>query len=119
MAAMSADEQICPDCSASYTIEDNYCRKCGMFVAALRQMTTADAHPANRAIVAARPGLPAPVKKAATAVAIGTALQIGVSVAGKLLANQAARSLSSALRSRSPTVCRSPLRQPITTLGTR
>ncbi len=100
MAAMDADGQVCPDCSATYTLGDNYCRKCGMFVAALRQMTTADAHPATRAVVAARPGLPAPMKKAATALAIGTALQIGVSVAGKMLANQAASSLASALTPR-------------------
>ena len=38
-----------------------------------------------------RAALPAPVKKAATALAIGTALQIGVGIAGKYVANQAAR----------------------------
>ena len=100
MAAMNADEQLCPDCAAPYTIEDNYCRKCGMFVAALRQMTPADAHPEARAIVPARAGLPVPMKRAATALAIGTALQIGVSVAGRMLANQAGRSLASALTPR-------------------
>lgn len=100
MAAMDAERQVCPDCAATYTLDDNYCRKCGMFVAALRPMTPADAHPTERAVVPVRPGLPAPMRKAATALAIGTVLQIGVSVAGRMLANQAANSLASALTPR-------------------
>jgi ribosomal protein L40E len=100
MTAMDAEGQVCPDCAATYTLDDNYCRKCGMFVAALRQMTPADAHPTGREVIAARPGLPAPMRKAATALAIGTVLQIGVSVAGRMLANHAASSLASALTPR-------------------
>ena len=38
-----------------------------------------------------RSSLPAPVKKAATAMAVGTALQIGVSLTGKYLARQAGK----------------------------
>jgi ribosomal protein L40E len=94
------DPQACPDCSATYTLDDNYCRKCGMFVAALRPITPAEAHPSTAAIVPVRGSLPAPMKKAATALAIGTALQIGVSVAGRMLANQAAHSLVSAIAPR-------------------
>jgi len=100
MRAMTATNQICPDCSAPYTLEDNYCRKCGMFVAALRTMTTADAHPASsRALQPVRGSLPVPVRRAATALVVGTVLQIGMSVAGKALARQAVRSVSSALTS--------------------
>ncbi len=92
----------CPDCQSNYQPEDNYCRKCGMFLAAAR----------DTAIVAARAALPvreprqraplpAPVKKAATAMAVGTALQIGVSLTGKYLARQAGKQALSAVTGRS------------------
>ena len=89
----------CPDCQNGYQPDDNYCRKCGMYLAALR----------DTAIVAApqpalpvrqprqRASLPAPVKKAATAMAVGTALQIGVSLTGKYLARQAGKQAVSAV----------------------
>ena len=92
----------CPDCQAGYQPDDNYCRQCGMFLAALR----------NTAIVAAaaplpavresrqRAPLPAPVKKAATALAVGTALQIGVSLTGKYLARQAGKQALNAVTNR-------------------
>ena len=96
MPGMTGDGHNCPDCSTPYASDDNYCRKCGMFVAALRSMTPADAHPAAPIIVT-RPGLPAPMKRAATALVIGTALRIGLEITGRMLANQAARSVSSAL----------------------
>lgn len=58
-----------------------------MYLVAVRPPT-----PATRveqtALEPVRPALPAPVKKAATALAIGTALQIGVGLAGKYLASQ-------------------------------
>lgn len=80
----------CPDCSASYEIDDNYCRNCGMYLAAMRPAPVAAA--GNRAIEPVRSaGLPAPVRKAATALAIGTALQIGVGLAGKYIAAQGAK----------------------------
>jgi hypothetical protein len=97
---MSADLFACPDCAASYDAEDNYCRRCGMFLAALRSMTPAEVHQPPRDLVAVRTGLPAPVRKAATALAIGTALQIGVGLAGKYLATQASRQAVSAIRPR-------------------
>ena len=66
-----------------------------MFVAALR---AAPAMPLVKSVPAApvhverqRAQLPAPVKKAVTALAIGTALQIGASVAGKYIVRSAAR----------------------------
>jgi len=83
----------CPDCQADYQPDDNYCRQCGMFLTAIRD-TAIVAAPA--AALPVRPerqraALPAPVKKAATAMAVGTALQIGVSLTGKYLARQAGK----------------------------
>lgn len=81
----------CPDCTTEYAPEDNYCRECGMYVAALRPLpmvrvaTPLAVEPRQRA------QLPAPVKRAVTAVAIGAALQMGVGLAGKYLAAQAGK----------------------------
>jgi hypothetical protein len=97
---MTEETLPCPDCGAAYTDIDNYCRQCGMYVAALREMPlvkTAPAPPPMR-LERERAALPAPVKKAATALAIGTALQIGVNLAGKYLAGQAGRQAASAIR---------------------
>lgn len=89
---MDEQSRTCPDCSAAYLDTDNYCRQCGMYVAALRQMPLVKSGQTLPARVQReRAGLPAPVKKAATALAIGTALQIGVGIAGKYVASQAAR----------------------------
>jgi hypothetical protein len=91
--------RTCPDCAASYEPADNYCRQCGMYLAALRDtaiIAAAAAPPAR--VDRPRAQLPAPVKKAATAVAIGTALQIGVGLTGKYLARQATRQAVSAVR---------------------
>jgi hypothetical protein len=87
---MNSESLPCPDCGAPYDQLDNYCRQCGMFVAALRAVAPAPQHN-SRAVAAARPPVPAPMKKAAAAVAIGTALQIGVGLAGKYLAAQATK----------------------------
>jgi len=81
--------RTCPDCAASFEPADNYCRQCGMYLAALRDtaIIAAAATPPAR-IERQRAQLPAPVRKAATAVAIGTALQ----------ARQATRQAVSAVR---------------------
>jgi predicted amidophosphoribosyltransferase len=82
----------CPDCQNGYQPDDNYCRNCGMFLAALRDTAVVAAPPALPMREARqRAALPAPVKKAATAMAVGTALQIGVSLTGKYLARQAGK----------------------------
>jgi len=93
----NASTAYCPDCGSAYTLSDNYCRECGMFLAALR--TAPSTLPLVRTESALpvraerqRASLPAPVKKAATALAIGTALQIGANVAGRYLIHNAARS---------------------------
>jgi len=98
---MTEIAQTCPDCSAPYTPTDNYCRQCGMYVAALRTVATV---PVNaHALQSLRPGLPAPVRKAAAAVAVGTALQIAVGLTGRYLARQAAKQAVASIRpSRTP-----------------
>jgi hypothetical protein len=99
---MTNAASLCPDCSAPFVTEDNYCRQCGMYLAALREMSVVKAEPAAPAPYRReRAGLPAPVKKAATALAIGTALQIGAGIATRYLANQAARGAISAATTKS------------------
>jgi len=90
MRPMTDQTSRCPDCSAPYELDDNYCRQCGMFLAAVRPLPAVVPPRETRALEATRPGLPAPVTRVATAIAVGTALQIGMGIAGKLLANQAA-----------------------------
>ena len=96
----------CPDCQNGYQPDDNYCRKCGMYLAALRDTAIVAAPPALPARAPReRAKLPAPVKKAATAMAVGTALQIGVSLTGKYLARQAGKQAVNAVvgsRARQP-----------------
>ena len=84
---------LCPDCQTDYSDSDNYCRKCGMYVAALRPVALVKAEPSAPAVrePRERASLPAPVKKAAAALVIGTAVQIGVSLVGKQLAKEAAK----------------------------
>ncbi len=96
---MTAETCLCPDCGAEYAHDDNYCRQCGMYVAALRTVPVS-VPPRDGAVEASRPGLPQPVRKAAAAIAIGTALQVGVGLAGRYLARQAARQAVSAVRPR-------------------
>lgn len=86
-----AMSQSCPDCGTAYDPTDNYCRRCGMYLAAVRPTTSLTKDEPKREVEPVRAGLPAPVKRAATALAIGTALQIGVGLAGKYLAGQAAK----------------------------
>ncbi|MGE0601844.1 MAG: hypothetical protein AB7J35_20420 [Dehalococcoidia bacterium] len=91
----------CPDCQAEYQPDDNYCRQCGMFLAAVRDTAIVAAAPSLPARQPRqRAPLPAPVKKAATAMAVGTALQIGVSLTGKFLAKQAGKQALNAVAGR-------------------
>lgn len=94
---MRDEAPTCPDCSAPFDEADNYCRRCGMYLAALRPATALAVPPrSHTALAPVRPALPAPVKKAAAAVAIGTALQVGIGLAGRYLASQAARQAATA-----------------------
>jgi len=98
---MTSATTSCPDCTASYAPDDNYCRQCGMYLAALRDVAIVAApQTAPARIERERAVLPAPVKKAATALAIGTALQIGVGLTGKYLARQAGKQAVNAVRPR-------------------
>lgn len=98
---MAETPSTCPDCLVTYEAFDNYCRSCGMYLAALRD-TAVVATQTTLPVRAerARASLPAPVKKAATAMAVGTALQIGVSLTGKYLARQAGKQAINAVRTR-------------------
>lgn len=82
----------CPDCAALRDADDNFCRRCGLSLAAGRlpvaRRTVAVAFP--------RPSLPAPVKRAAVIAATGAALRIGAGIAGRLLARRAAPSAAKA-----------------------
>jgi hypothetical protein len=89
----------CPDCATPVGAEDNYCRQCGMFLAALRP-GTAVTRTHSRAVAPSRPGMPAPVKRVATAIAVGAALQVGVGLAGRYLATHAAKQAAIAATSR-------------------
>ena len=84
----------CPDCRASYASADNYCRQCGMFLVGVEDRALTRVEP--RALAEVRPGLPAPVKKMATAVVVGSALQIGLGIVGRYLASQGARKVARA-----------------------
>ncbi|MGH2633214.1 MAG: hypothetical protein ACRDG3_07375 [Tepidiformaceae bacterium] len=94
----NASNAYCPDCGSAFSLSDNYCRECGMFLAALRPASPAmplvkSQPPLPARVERQRASLPAPVKKAATALAIGTALQIGANVAGRYFIHNAARSV--------------------------
>ena len=77
---------FCPECAEPYDATDNYCRQCGMF---LRDHRLPVARP-TVALEPRRPALPTPVRRAATAIAIGTALKITANIVGKMLAQRAA-----------------------------
>ncbi len=100
MEATTAASQ-CPDCEAPVDPSDNYCRACGMFMALERQLPAKQ--PSTRTVQRRASSLPVPVKRAATAVVVGAALQIGAGLAGKYLLRQAAQSLKpTALNTRQP-----------------
>ena len=83
----------CPDCETTVDANDNYCRNCGMFVSIGRQLPVKQS--TQRSVQQRPAGLPTPVKRAATAVAVGAVLQVGASLAGKYLLRQAAQSVTS------------------------
>jgi hypothetical protein len=97
----------CPDCQAAFDALDNYCRQCGMFLAAATGTATALTAVTQRSGVPApyrreRAQLPAPVRRAATAVAVGAALQVGLGIASRLIAAQAGQKAARAVVTAAP-----------------
>ena len=94
---------FCPDCAEAHDATDNYCRNCGMF---LRDSRMPVARPAA-ALEVRRPALPTPIRRAATAIVVGTALKITANLVGRLLTQRAANKASNralARRERESTV---------------
>lgn len=82
-----------------------------MYVAALREMPLVKSEPTPPArLERERAVLPAPVRRAAAALAIGTALQIGVGLAGRYVASQAARQVTRAAVNGAASSRRKPVR---------
>ncbi len=98
---MDHAELRCPDCTAEFDAADNYCRQCGMYLVAMRP-TTALVSRDSLAVEAVRPGLPAPVRKVATAVAVGAALQVGLGLAGRYFAAQGSQRAARAVLANAP-----------------
>lgn len=89
--------QVCSTCAAVGDEIDNYCRQCGKALTGSQLPARVDS---NTAVTRReRTPLPTPVKRAVTAVAIGTALQIGTKLAGRYVAKQAGKSAVKALKS--------------------
>ena len=85
---MAETPRTCPDCLATYEAFDNYCRSCGMYLAALRD--TRSSPPAGVARAAERQRSTCPRnQKAATAMAVGTPAD-RCELTGKYLARQPA-----------------------------
>lgn len=88
----------CPDRCNAYEPGDNYCRRCGMYVAEPevvdeeeRTVTVVESRRPRRELQAHRPGLPVPSTKVATAVAVGTAVQLGVALLARYMAGSSPR----------------------------
>ncbi len=91
MAEPVAVTLVCAECAAPRDVADNFCRRCGVDLVGERLPVARR----SAAVAPPRPTLgavPVPVKRAAAAVAVGTALRIGAGVAGRLLARRSARS---------------------------
>ena len=82
-----------------------------MYLVALGGGALATTGHSSQALDVVRPGLPAPMRKAVTAVAIGAALQVGVGLAAKYFAAQgASRAASTALATQPRRKSRRPAR---------
>ena len=80
MAEILPAALVCPDCAAPRDAGDNFCRRCGLSLAAARLPVARR----TAAVALPRPSLPAPVKRAAVIAVAGAALRIGAGVAGRL-----------------------------------
>ncbi len=97
---MDAKNPSCPETCGAYEPGDNYCRRCGMYVATpelveeARTVIVSEERPALRAIEPHRAGLPVPAQRVAAAVAVGTALQVGVALLARYMSNSAPRAVA-------------------------
>ncbi len=97
VVGMDANNPTCPESCGEYAPGDNYCRRCGMYVATPelvqeeQSLVISDEPPLLRALAPQRAGLPAPAARVAAAVAVGTALQVGVAIFARYIASSAAR----------------------------
>ena len=110
--AMPEAAALCPDCRTACSLADNYCRECGTFLGT-GQQTSLTTHSSSRTLSIVRPSVSAPVKRMATAVVVGSALRIGVGLAGKYLASQGGQKATRAVAL--PKQGRATVTEPITT----
>lgn len=101
---MDAKNPVCPESCGEYEPGDNYCRRCGMYVATPelvaeeQSLVVSDEPPPLRALAPQRAGLPAPATRVAAAVAVGTALQVGVAIFARYLSSTAPKPVPRAPR---------------------
>lgn len=115
----------CPDRCNAYEPGDNYCRRCGMYVAPPevvdeeeRTVTVVEQRRPRREMQSYRPGLPVPSSKVATAVAVGTAVQLGVALLARYMAGSAPkpaprRGIARSLAQQQPTETREVQQSPV------
>jgi predicted amidophosphoribosyltransferase len=89
--------QLCASCDSVADGDDNFCRQCGAPLVGERLPAKVDN---RRALMKPeRRPVPAPVKRAVAAVAIGTAVQVGAKLAGRYMAKQAGKKAVATLKS--------------------
>jgi predicted amidophosphoribosyltransferase len=89
--------QLCASCDSVADGDDNFCRQCGAPLVGQRLPAKVDN---RRALMRPeRRPVPAPVKRAVAAVAIGTAVQVGAKLAGRYMAKQAGKKAVATLKS--------------------
>lgn len=86
---MDDASESCPDCATAVATADNYCRNCGMYLTAMRAPLPMVRPLAPVEAYRPRASMPAPVRKAATALAIGAAVQIGLGLTTRYLMKSA------------------------------
>ncbi len=98
---METESTGCPDCGLVFDLDDNYCRACGMYLAALhaslKPVATEQAPRDLQVVRSHSAGLPQPVKRMATAIVVGSALQVGLGLGKRYLAAQGARKAAEAV----------------------
>jgi hypothetical protein len=89
--------QLCASCDSVADGDDNFCRQCGAPL--VRERLPAKVDNRRALMKPERRPVPAPVKRAVAAVAIGTAVQVGAKLAGRYMAKQVSKKAVSSLKS--------------------